>query len=450
MPDHRTGEDRVGEYWDALVLDRETAGIDLDPELAEAIRLFQTLGTAPAATARERVWRTVQSAITYPKESEHPMLPARILASSHPFAHPTSPGALPPWRGRTRWALTQLATAALLVLTFVAGIVAFGPWRPGSAPPSSDHQLAAVTAATPPAAGELEFLWESTGGPDPMVHPYGVGIDPQGNVWVSDGMNDRFQIFAPDGAFLEIWGVSGTQDGQFDFHATHGNPSADYGDVAFDAGGNIYVADTGNFRIQKFAPDRSFLLAWGGEGKMDGQLMAPGGISVSADGAVYVSDESRSDVQMFASDGTLLGIIGEPGARDGQLMTPAGVAVDDTGDAWVADFGNNRIQRFDASGDFLATWGKLGSEDGDLHSPNDVAVDRLGRIYVADLGNNRLQVFAPDGRFLAEIGGFGSQPGQFFNPLGVAVDEAGIIYISDSRRVQAFRLVLPQGDALSS
>ena len=101
---------------------------------------------------------------------------------------------------------------------------------------------------------------------------YGVGVDPQGNVWVAD-REDRFHIVAPDGAYLDLWGTSGSGQGEFEFLSRNAPVSRSYGDVAFDTEGNIYVADTGNSRIQKFASDRTFLTSWGGEGENDGQFL---------------------------------------------------------------------------------------------------------------------------------------------------------------------------------
>jgi DNA-binding beta-propeller fold protein YncE len=140
--------------------------------------------------------------------------------------------------------------------------------------------------------GTLELLWESTGGPEPVKRPYGIGIAPDGNIWVSDAYRDRFQILAPDGTFIETWGGSGDGEGEFEFFSQRSALGSPYGDVAFDAAGGIYVLDTGNHRVQKFGPDRTFLLAWGTEGTEDGQFLAPGGIAVGPDGVVYVSDEA--------------------------------------------------------------------------------------------------------------------------------------------------------------
>jgi DNA-binding beta-propeller fold protein YncE len=341
-----------------------------------------------------------------------------------------SPARVLPWLD-PRLAVGFLATAALLVLALVAGLFAFGPLRP---------RPQTVILGAPVVPGHLEFLWTSKGGPDPLSNAYGVGVDAQGNVWVADA-KDRFQIFAPDGTYLDTWGVSGSREGEFEFSSTNAPVARGYGDVAFDASGNIYVADTGNSRVQKFAPDRTFLLAWGSEGKEDGQFLSPSGIAVGPDGNVYVSDEGRSDVQKFASDGRFLGIVAERDTSERRYLNPAGVAVDDHGDVWIADYSNQRIQRFSGAGDFLDAWGSSGSDDGEFNNPNDVAVDASGRVYVADDFNNRVQVLDEQGRFLAKAGGYGGEPGQLNDPLGVAANGNGIVYVSDRDSIQAFRFV---------
>ena len=171
--------------------------------------------------------------------------------------------------------LTHVATAALVILTLGASVLAFGPGRaelgrffgfdPGWPAQTQGPTIIPALSATPATSG-LEFLWESDGGPDPLDLPYGMDVDPAGNLWVSDSENDRFQIIAPDGAYRETWGASGSGDGEFDFLAEASAFDRPYGDIAFDADGTFYVADTGNTRIQKFAPDRTFLRLVGERG----------------------------------------------------------------------------------------------------------------------------------------------------------------------------------------
>jgi DNA-binding beta-propeller fold protein YncE len=353
-----------------------------------------------------------------------------------------------PWQTAWSQSAARLAAAMLLIALLIGSVwTALYPlriWDPERLPIFAVHG-SPETAET---AARLEFLWESEGGPEGMSFPFGLGVDPAGNVWVADSRNDRVQILAPDGTYLETLGSSGDGEGEFEFYSPrsrYGNP---YGDVGFDADGNIYVVDTGNFRVQKFAPDRSFLFAWGTEGEADGQFLAAGSIAVGPDGTVYVSDENKLVIQAFDANGRFLRSIAVPEAEN-RRSESAGITVDAGGDIWLADYGASRILRLSPSGELLAEWGTPGGRDGELSGPNDVAVDAAGHVFVADSHNNRLQVFTVDGQFLARSGGSGyDEPGTFSWALGVAVAENGVIFVTDANRVQAFRLILPAWDFL--
>ena len=116
----------------------------------------------------------------------------------------------------------------------------------------------------------------------------------RGTIWVADGGHSQFQLFAPDGTFLEAWGGEGqgTGDGQFDFVRPNSDDDA-FGAVAFAPDGSFYVADMGNRRIQHFSADRAFLNAWGGFGAEDGQFISPIDIAVDSQGNVFVDDDKR-------------------------------------------------------------------------------------------------------------------------------------------------------------
>ena len=201
--------------------------------------------------------------------------------------------------------------------------------------------------------------------------------------------------FSPDGIFMTNWGFEGaepwnppSEDGQFYY------PRG----VAVDRSGNVYVADTGNNRIQKFSPWGWFLTKWGSEGSGDGQFENPSGVAVDGSGNVYVADTDNHRIQKFSSDGVFLTKWGgSKGSGDGQFDYPRGIAVDGNGNVYVADTGNHRIQKFNSEGVFLTKWGSYGSEDGQFDYPQGVAVDRSGNVYVADSRNNRIQKFTyPD------------------------------------------------------
>ena len=151
-----------------------------------------------------------------------------------------------------------------------------------------------------PRAGPVEFLWETRGDPaSPLGNPAHLAIAPDGSVWVADGDNNRFQIFAPDGSLLEVWGTAGSGEGEFDF-TTIGWGGHDEAAIAFALDGTFYVTDTGNHRIQKFGPDRGFLTAWGSEGRQAGQFMVPHNVAVDSQGSLYISEvDTGQRVQRF-------------------------------------------------------------------------------------------------------------------------------------------------------
>ena len=104
-------------------------------------------------------------------------------------------------------ALAVLIGGALLT----SGAQGISP-APAAEPDGQQASLSAV--GTPPSMSSVEFVWQTKGGPDLPLDPINPAIDPDGNLWVPDGRNNRFQIFAPDGTFLETWGEPGSAGGQ--------------------------------------------------------------------------------------------------------------------------------------------------------------------------------------------------------------------------------------------
>jgi DNA-binding beta-propeller fold protein YncE len=436
----RPQAEAISLYRDALLRDAapdELAhlGRALDPEVVSWLELFRAaqrepLPLDPAFVARlDRVVATAPG--PHPSNPDPPSRGRLRLTRSHAVQIPLPVRPLAGPAFAPRQLLPPLATGVLLLVVLLAGLYIAGPLRPRL----SEPMLGAMESPV-----QFAFLWETTGGPDFFSRPYGLGIAPDGNLWVANGGQDRFEIFAPDGSYLETWGSPGSAEGEFEFYAPESGYGIAYGDVDFDADGNIYVLDTGNHRVQKFGPDRHFLLAWGSTGDGEGQFLAPPSIAVSPEGRVYVPDENRHDVQIFDSEGAYLGAFGEYGSGDGQFNVTAGVTVDGSGDVWVADYSSGRIQRFSADGEFRDAWGSPGSGDGQISSPDGVAVDARGNVLVIEAGNRRVQALTADGRFLAKIGG-PKDPVQFSGGNAIVVDAAGTIYVSDDLSVKAFRLV---------
>ncbi|MDN7013664.1 DUF3821 domain-containing protein [Methanoculleus sp. FWC-SCC3] len=224
---------------------------------------------------------------------------------------------------------------------------------------------------------------------------------------------------------VATWGSLGADDGRFN------NPTG----IAVDGEGNVYVADTGNDRIQKFDNTGAFLLKWGTRGSGDGEFYSPRNIALDADGMVYVVDGSR--IQVFAGNGTFIKKWGSYGSGEEQLQSPRSIAFDTDGNAYVIAGGG--IKKFGSDGNFLTAWGALGTYDGEFNNPTDVAVDGAGNVYVADCYNNRIQKFDGTGTFLLKWGTEGSGDGQFRYPEGLTTDTDGNVYVTQwNRPIQKF------------
>ena len=121
-------------------------------------------------------------------------------------------------------------------------------------------------------------------------------VGPDGTVIVTDGYNDRVQVFTRDGKFLRIWGgpfalnIFGPFNGWF----------ATVTSIALDLEGNVFVADFYNHRIQKFAADGTFLTSFGEQGSGPGQFNYAMAVAVSNDGTVFAADLLNHRVSKWA------------------------------------------------------------------------------------------------------------------------------------------------------
>lgn len=193
--------------------------------------------------------------------------------------------------------------------------------------------------------------------------------------------------------------------------------------VALDSQGNVYVADFGNDRIQKFDRDFGFLKEWGTHGELPSQFKQPGDVAIGAGDRVYVADTWNQRVQVFSPDGEYLKEWGD------KYYGPRGIAAAPSGAVYLADTGNHTVRRFTPEGVQDLAFGKLGKEPGDFTEPVGMAVDADGRLYVVDNGNARLQMFDPNGRLLGEIAVDGWEQKVFSEPH-VTVAPDGTIWVS--------------------
>jgi len=98
--------------------------------------------------------------------------------------------------------------------------------------------------------------------------------------------------------------------------------------VAVDKEGNVYVTDTLNNRVEIFDADGSFISEFGKGGDGPGRFARPKGIAIDCDGHIWVADEVQSRVQVFDKDGRLLIYFGQLGWYPGQFQALYGIAYD--------------------------------------------------------------------------------------------------------------------------
>lgn len=121
--------------------------------------------------------------------------------------------------------------------------------------------------------------------------------------------------------------------------------------LTVDGSGNVYVAETGNNRVQKLSPGEAFVFQIGrsdeASGSANGEFSSPNDVALDSDGNIFVTDSGNNRVQKFNSSGTYVSKFGSTGTGDNQLSTPSGIAIDANNDIYVVDNGNNRVVKYE-------------------------------------------------------------------------------------------------------
>jgi len=204
----------------------------------------------------------------------------------------------------------------------------------------------------------LEFQAGRGGGR--MMRPINVTVDGDGSKYVADAGVNRVLVFGRDDRFERALGA----EGQF-------RPT----DVAI-AGNRLYVVDILNHQVQVLDKRSGALLfRFGKAGSGVGELFHPTNIAIGPDGDVYVTETGNYRVQRFTSEGTHVRFYGEQGNIPGTFSRPKGLAIDRRGRIYVGDAAIQNVQIFEADGRLLMDFGlPLEGLDG-LNLPAAVRLD---------------------------------------------------------------------------
>jgi DNA-binding beta-propeller fold protein YncE len=265
--------------------------------------------------------------------------------------------------------------------------------------------------STPPVAGADMFTGGVGSRPGLFREARGIGVDSAGNVLVADTGNDRIQRFAPDGAFLSAFGTPGQAPGQLD------QPNG----VAVDGRGRIFVTEAANHRIQEFDEKGNSFREW----RPNPAFYGPRDIAVAADGTLFILDQGHGRVVTLRTDGSS-SAFGSLGEGDGQLRDPTGLALGKDR-VYVADAANGRIVEFDTAGrvvrsQVVAEWPKSSFEYPDL------VVGPSGDVlYASSPATNEILTFDLD---LRRIGKVALTVGERLQgPSAMALRPSGGIYV---------------------
>jgi sugar lactone lactonase YvrE len=269
--------------------------------------------------------------------------------------------------------------------------------------------------------------------------PRQLDVDPvTGELYVADFGNWRFQRFSASGASIGVYPNPPQPAAQG--HLAHA------ADVTVDpATGDVWVADTYNQRFQRFSASGASTGMWGyrGGAKEYGQNY-PSTIGFDVENRrVWVGQEEGRVIKIYDAAGTWVHTISSgPKSPENQGYTRNVTDIDFfEGKAYIADEQRDKVKVVDA--DTFAEIRQIDVYDGTGWSgAHGLGIDpATGNLFVATYTEDRVKVYSPTGTFLYAFGSRGSQNGQFSSPRDVAIVD-GLAYVTDAdqSRVQAFTL----------
>jgi sugar lactone lactonase YvrE len=250
-----------------------------------------------------------------------------------------------------------------------------------------------------------------------LYNPVGISVDSAGNLFIADYDNQVVRRVDTNGKISTVAGKGSSGysgDGTFATNASLASPT----DVAVDAFGDIFIADSSNERIREVASNGIISTVAGtgaggssGDGgpAIDALFNAPAMLAFDAHGKLFIVDQQNQKIRVMSTNGIINtfagkganGYSGDGGpATNATFNVPLGIALDPLGIVFIADLDNNRVRQVDLDGFITTVAGNgTGGFSGDggtatnshLNSPYSVAADAFGDLFFGDAGNSRVR-----------------------------------------------------------
>jgi len=335
-------------------------------------------------------------------------------------------------KNSTTYTLTDWGVSARMHY-YIRKDIAAQLWPYGASAQAVVTPVDPYVAITTPASPDL--VLGSTGSePGQFQSPRAVAVAADGSLYVVDSMNDRIQHLSQDGKVLQVWGThADVSQGE----APGGTFNEPWG-IALGPDGSVYVADTWNYRIQKFTAGGAFVTMWGYFGQASDSpdaFYGPRGLAVDAQGRIYVADTGNKRIVIFSPNGDYITQFGTPGMSLGQLDEPVAVALDSEGKVYVTDTWNQRVQVFSPNVTGLvytatAEWPVDGWYGQSVDNKPFIAVDVTGNVTITDPELCRLITFSPSGQPIRLQDGCSS--GTLLLPSGIVSDGSGGLWVTNA------------------
>ncbi|MDE2141303.1 MAG: tetratricopeptide repeat protein [Elusimicrobia bacterium] len=260
-------------------------------------------------------------------------------------------------------------------------------------------------------------------------------------------LGDEMYAYLPQGGPFAVLGADGKVKSRFGAAKGKGD------DVTRASGGlavskklGVYASDTAGSRLQHF----SLAGAWQaniGEStgffdsrKKEGRMIRPNGVAINDDGTVYVADTGNQRIDAFSPEGVFVFSIG-PKVGNYMLQEPVAVAWDKAGFLYFVDKGLKKVFKCEPSGAFLAAWGEEGSGPGQFESPVSIAYDGQNYLYTLDSELHRVSVHTKDGVWLTDFFAGGKSDRELLEPAAVAVQDQKLVVADKGKgRILSFDL----------